>query len=128
MSVVYRWLNNDKSIMSFIFQVDSTWDDFYDVSYLAFDQTRSVHHAVDTVLDLSRMVKFPRETIKELYYLTQFEHLNTRHRVIISQNPMMHEIYRAFHRSYPIPSQSLMLCHTMEEAHFILSQLAPPAY
>jgi len=128
MQVLYRWLNDAKSIMTFIFRPDSNWDNFYAVSYEALEEVHAVKHAVDLVIDLSRVSVFPRETIKELHYLTQFEHANIRHRVLISQNPAFHEIYRAFNRSYPLASQQLVLCHTMEEAYFLLDQYAPPAF
>ena len=117
MTIIYRWLNDDKSIMSFIFHADSTWDNFYNVLSQAYDELYTVNHAVDIIIDLSRLKKIPGETIKELYYLTQLEHINLGHRLLISQNPLMHEVYNAFGRSYPVPSFYLHLCGTMEEAY-----------
>lgn len=128
MQVLYRWLNDNKSIMTFIFRPESTWDDFYAVCFEAFEEVHRVNHAVDVIIDLSRIRLFPRETIKELHYLTQFENTNIRYRMLISQNPLFLEIYRGFHRSYPTASQQLILCHTMEDAHFLLDQFAPPEF
>lgn len=126
--VLYRWLNDNKSIMTFIFRPTSTWDNFYSVCYEAFEEVYRVNHAVDIIIDLSRVRSFPRETVKELHYLTQFENSNVRYRMLISQNPLFHEIHRGFSRSYPVASQKLILCYTMEEAHFLLDQFAPPAF
>lgn len=128
MTVLYRWLNDNKSIMTFVFRPQSTWDDLYTVCFEAFEEIHTVNHAVDLIVDLSRVRQFPQQTIKELHYLTQFQHINMRYRVLISQNPLLHEIYRAFTRSYPTASQRLLLCHTMEDAHFLLDQFAPPAH
>jgi hypothetical protein len=120
MSILYRWLNDDKSIMSFIFHSHSTWDNFYNVLSQAFGELHTVNHPVDIIIDLSRLQKIPQQTIKELYYLSQLEHINFRYRLLISQNPLMHEVYNAFVRSYPYPSDDLHLCWTMEEAHLFI--------
>lgn len=120
MSILYRWLNDDKSIMSFIFHSNSTWDNFYNVLYQAFAEVHTVNHPVDIVIDVSRLQKIPVQTIKELHYLSQLEHINFRYRLLISQNPLMHEVYNAFVRSYPHPSSYLHLCRTMEEAHLFI--------
>ena len=117
MNILYRWLDEDKSIMSFIFHSDSTWDNFYNVLAQAYDELNTVNHAVDIIIDLSRLKQIPEQTIKEFYYLTQLEHINLRHRLLISQNPLMSEVYNAFERSYPIPSFYLHLCRTMEDAY-----------
>ncbi|GEM_PF-2317310 len=125
--VLYRWLNDSKSIMTFVFRPTSTWDDFYMVCFEAFDEVHRVNHPVDVIIDLARAQHFPPETMKELYYLTQLENNNIRYRMVISQNPLFHEIYNGFNRSYPLASHKLILCYTMEEAHFLLDQFAPPA-
>lgn len=122
MNILYRWLNDDKSIMSFIFHPDSTWDSFYNVLSQAFEEIHTVNHSVDIIIDLSRLQTIPSQTIKELHYLSQLEHLNLRHRLLISQNPLMHEVYRAFTRSYPFPSQHLTMCDTMENAYSFITQ------
>lgn len=120
MSILYRWLNNNKSIMSFIFHPMSTWDGLYNVLYEAFDEIHTVKHPVDVVIDLSRMQTFPVEMMKELHYLAQLEHVNLRYRMLISSNPLMYEIFNAFERSYPMPSQRLYLCGSMEAVHYFL--------
>ncbi len=124
MNILYRWLNDDKSIMSFIFHSDSSWDSFYNILSQAFEEIHTVNHHVDIIIDLSRLQIIPSQTIKELHYLSQLEHLNLRHRLLISQNPLMHEVYRAFTRSYPVPSQQLILCDTMENAYGFITQRA----
>lgn len=126
MNILYRWLNDDKSIMSFIFHPDSTWDNFYNVLFQAFNEIYTVNHMVDIIIDLSRWQKIPPKTIKELHYLSLLEHINFRYRLLISQNSLMHEVYNAFVRSYPISSNSLHLCWTMEEAHLFIDLRASP--
>lgn len=117
MSILYRWLNNDKSIMSFIFHPTSTWDGLYNILYEAFDEIHTVNHPVDVVIDLSRLQVFPVDMMQELHYLAQLEHINLRYRLLISSNPMMYEIFRAFERSCPIPSMRLHLCSSMEDVY-----------
>jgi len=126
MTILYRWLDDDKSIMSFIFHPDSTWDNFYNVLAQAYDEIYTVNHAVDIIIDVSRLKQIPAHTIKELYYLTQLEHINLRHRLLISQNPLMHEVFNAFVRSYPVPSFSLHLCETMEDAYLFINLRTSP--
>lgn len=120
MSILYRWLNNNKSIMSFIFHPMSTWDGLYNVLYEAFDEIHTVNHPVDVVIDLSRLQTFSTDMMKELYFLAQLEHVNLRYRLLISSNPLLYEIFSAFERSYPVPSQRLHLCSSMEDVHRFL--------
>ena len=126
MTVVYRWLTEDQSIMSFVFQTQANWDDFYNVCYPALEALDHPNKPVDMIIDVSRMSSFPRETLKELLYITQYSHVNLRYRIIISQNALFLELFKAFQRSYPIASQKLVLCHTMEDVHFVLDHFAPP--
>ena len=121
MSLLYRWLDDDKSIMNFIFHADFTWDSFYNVLSQAFNEIHTVNHSVDIIIDLSRVRVIPVQTIKELHYLSQLEHINFRHRILISQNPLMREVFHAFVRSYPQSSRSLYLCETMEVAHHFIN-------
>lgn len=128
MSILYRWLDNKKSKMSFIFHSSSTWDNFYDVLYEVFNEIHTVNHPVDIIVDLSRMKNLPKGIIKELHYLSQLEHINLRHRLLISSNPLMNEIYQAFTRSYPLASQQLQLLPCMEAVyHFIDEQSQIPS-
>ena len=127
MSILYRWLDDDKSIMNFIFQPTTTWDNFYDVLYQAFDEMHTVNHEVDIIIDLSRLKDVSGRTIKELHYLSQLTHINFRYRVLISQDRFMHEVFNAFTRSYPIPSQKLHLCHTMEDVYYFINQRTHPS-
>lgn len=127
MNILYRWLNDDKSIMQFIFQPQAQWDDFYDVLFNAFDEMHTVNHPVDVIIDLSRMSTFPSQTIKELHYLAELKHVNFRFRLLISQNPLMHIVYSAFNRIYPASSGMLCLCATMEEAYTFIDLRARPS-
>lgn len=121
--IAYRWLNDDKSMMHFLFHPHNSWDDFYTVLSLAYEEMHTVNHAIDLVIDVARLSKIPTQTIKELEYISRLEHINFRHRLLISQNPLMTLVFEAFSRSYPVASQALHLCATMEEAHeYILTR------
>lgn len=124
MNIQYRWINDDKSIMHFLFHPESTWDDFYTILFVAFEEMHTVNHAIDIIVDVSRLKTIPRETIKELEYLSRLEHINFRHRIMISQNPLMSMIFDCFSRSYPVPSRALHLCPTMELAHDFIATRA----
>ncbi|MFW5692116.1 MAG: hypothetical protein ACOCX3_02065 [Chloroflexota bacterium] len=101
MGVHVEWFDEEQTIVLYVFAGRWTWDEFYPVYETGIAMETAVSHRVDIILDVQKSHAIPPNVIFHLKHITDRQPPNVYLNMLITENKVMHAVFRTAIRFYP---------------------------
>ncbi|MFN8374528.1 MAG: hypothetical protein U0694_16825 [Anaerolineae bacterium] len=122
MSINSVWDNNEHSVLRVTFENSWTWEELDVAVAELHSEMSTVHHQVDTIVDMRASDIFPEGAFWRFHKLASIKHHNRGRIIIVSSNNFVRTLMDALRRLARdlFDAETFVLVSTVEEARAVL--------
>lgn len=123
MPIIYRWGNNEKTIIYVQFIDDWSWEDIVPIRKAIVEMLASVPHTVDYIADFQEIDHIPIGALAVGRTIHKSCVHNEGVAVIVGLTPILRILFQSFIATYPASKSELALALTLDSAYQVITEL-----
>jgi hypothetical protein len=123
MSIITRWENNEKTIISVQFANEWSWDEFAPIREAILEMQADIPHVVDYIADFCEVDDIPTGALAVGRSIHRSCTRNDGIMVLVGTSPMLRMLFQSFITAYPVNKNELVLVSTLDEAFQIITDI-----
>jgi hypothetical protein len=126
MSVTYRWENEGKTVIRFIFDEPWTWSEYYEMKPISDKAIAEVGHKVGAIIEIPRNLHLGADALSHALRIDRSKPANLLLMVVVTQSPLYKAFLGLAARVFPEFSKGVKWSSSEEAARRIIEAVVAP--